>query len=340
MIRRLLIGLGVLVVLALFAFYEILWAPNSFDGDRFIHVSKGENFPQVIDSLENAGIIRSRLLFDIAGRILESTTKMQIGKYRFKSGMSNHEILEDIRWGRTAEAIAIAIPEGLRATRQARLLARRLGIDSTRFVALVHDSGFARSLGVADTSLMGYLMPNTYKFYWQADEADIIRELVGEFWKIFNDTLRARCVQQGLSMREVLTMASIIEVESSIDSERSVIAGVYYNRLKKGMPLQADPTIEYILDDGPRRLHFSDLSLESAYNTYLHRGLPPGPINNPGRASIVAALYPAKHKYLYFVARGGGGHTFSKTFNEHVRAARRYRKMLEEQQAAKEEAGG
>jgi UPF0755 protein len=250
--------------------------------------------------------------------------------------MSNTEILEDLRTGKTIEAITLTIPEGARATRQARIYAKHLGIDSSRFMALVYDTVFARSQGIASSSFEGYLMPNTYKFFWQEDEAEVIRAMVQEFWRVLDDSLEQIVTSKGRTLHEILTLASIVESETSIDSERAMIAGVYLNRLKKKMRLEADPTVQYILEDGPRRLYYSDLQKESAYNTYLHRGLPPGPINNPGKAAIYAAIFPAKNKYIFFVASGGGGHKFSKTYEEHMKAVRRLRK-LRAQRAAKQE---
>ncbi|MBI1805176.1 MAG: endolytic transglycosylase MltG [Ignavibacteriae bacterium] len=337
--RRLVTILLSVLALGMFILYQILWAPNTFEGDRFIIVSKGETFQSVLDSLEKSGVVRSRMLFSAAGRMLELTTKMQIGKYRFRNGMSNKEILEDLRYGKTIEAIMVTLPEGSRAARQARILSHQLGIDTVRFMSLVTDSAFCRSVGVDAPTLEGYLMPNTYKLYWQMDEEDVIKEIVQEFWKAFNDTLRADVAAEGMTLNEALTIASIVEGETSVDSERAVVAGVYYNRLKKNMRLQADPTIQYIIGDGPRLLHRSDLARTSAYNTYRHEGLPPGPVNNPGKASIIAALHPKKHKYLFFVANGLGGHTFTKTYNQHLKAVNRYKKIREEQQAIKEGQG-
>ena len=334
--RLMLIALAVVLV-AGFILYEILQAPNLFYGDRVIAVSRGESFAEVVDSLERAGIIRSRTLFVAAGRILGWTKKMQIGKYRFKRGVSNKRILEDIRHGRSTELVIVTVREGLKASRQARLLEKSLGIDSARFMSLVDDSSFARVLGVEGVSLEGYLMPNTYMFYWQTDEQDIIKEMVDVFWRVFSDTLKARMESRGMTLQEILTVASIVEAETAVDSERALVAGVYYNRLQKKMRLEADPTVQYVLEDGPRRLRYSDLARNSPYNTYRHYGLPPGPVNNPGRGSILAALYPARHKYLYFVANGQGGHTFSKTYAEHRRAVQQYRRMREEQQAMKAE---
>jgi len=335
--RFLLIVLSLLLVGGGIGVYLTLWAPNTFENDRFIMVSKGETFLQVVSSLENAGILRSRLLFDAAGRWLDLTTKMQIGKYRFKSGMSNKEILEDLREGKTVELIGVTVPEGFRAVRQARLLAKNLGIDSARFMALVEDTALARRLHIPASTFEGYLMPSTYKFYWQTDEAEIVTAMVNEFWQVFNDSLRLAAETRGKSIHEILTLASIVEMETAVDSERAIIAGVYNNRLRKNMKLEADPTVQYVLEDGPRRLYYSDLQRESAYNTYLHRGLPPGPINNPGRSSIYAALFPARNKYLFFVASGEGGHTFSKTYQEHLKAVRHLKKIRAEKEAAKEE---
>jgi UPF0755 protein len=310
----------------------VLWAPNTFDGDRFIIVSKGESFRAVADSLENAGILRSRVLFDVAGRMLGLTTKMQIGKYRFRSGSSNKDILENLRNGMTLVSITVTIPEGLRASRHARIFGRALGIDTARFMSFVRDTTFVRSLGIASNSLEGYLLPNTYEFYWQTDEIDIIKSMVNEFWNVFNDTLQARAESLQISIHNIVTLASIVEAETAVDTERAIVAGVYYNRLRKRMRLEADPTIQYILEDGPRRLKYSDLRRESPYNTYRNYGLPPGPINNPGRAAIVASLYPLRHKYLFFVANGEGGHAFTKSFAEHRLAIQSFRRKRIEQQ--------
>ncbi len=334
--RRILAVILFLLGIAFILTYQIFWASNTFEGDRFIIVSKGENFQQVLDSLDHAGIIRSKKLADLAGRISGYTTKMQIGKYRFKSGMSNFDILKDIRFGSTVELIIVSIPEGLRPERQAHLLAKNLGIDSVRFMTLVHDTSFIHQLGIESNSLIGYLTPMTYKFYWQSDESDIIKELVKQFTIMFDSSMRATMNVKRLSMNEVLTVASIVEMETSIDSERAVIAGVYYNRLQKGMRLQADPTVEFILGGGARRLALSDLDRESPYNTYRHDGLPPGPINSPGKASILAALHPARHKFFFFVATGLGGHRFSKTFSEHLHAIQKFHRVREFRQDIKE----
>jgi UPF0755 protein len=330
---RLIVYLPLLVLLILFGSlaYHAFWAPNSFSGRREISVtvSRGSTFKEISDTLEIEGVIENRQLFEIAGRILGWTTQMKVGKYVFTDGVSNYEILSSLQTGKSAVVISVTIPEGYTSRQIAGVLSHRIGIDSSLFVQLVRDSTYAEELGVEDGSLQGHLMPDTYQFYWQMDEHEIIRDLVNQSQEFFDDSLQGRTEELGYSVGEILTIASIVEDEAIIDSERAIIAGVYYNRLKKGMRLEADPTIQFILPERSRRVLYRDLNIESPYNTYLHSGLPPTPINNPGRKSILAALYPVKNKYLYFVSNGEGGHFFSKTFEEHQQAVRKYRRLRE-----------
>jgi UPF0755 protein len=320
--------LGVFLLFAGIIYYRMMYAPNAFEGDRIITVSKGMSFKQVVDSLETYGVIRSRTLFELAGRVRNVSRGIHIGKYLFQSGVSNGEILENLRTGRGTMFVSITLPEGRKVTTYARILQRDLGIDSARFVEFAFDTSFVRSLDIDADALEGYLLPDTYLFSWQADEEYVIRRLVDQFWTFYSDSLQLRAEELRMTTGKVLTLASIVEGETTLDSERPIIAGVYHNRLKKRMRLQADPTIQYVLPDGPRRLWYKDLQIQSPYNTYQRYGLPPGPISNPGRASILAVLYPAQHSYLYFVADGAGGHIFSRSYSEHQRAVYRYRKVL------------
>jgi UPF0755 protein len=334
--RRGLLGAALLVVLLWAGAYAVLWAPNTFDGERIITVSKGDTFRQIEDTLIVSGVVRSGFLFNMAARFRGSTRKMQIGRYRFRSGMSNVEILEDLEYGTSVELVSVTLPEGYPTRRIPRLLNKALGLDTASVRSLISDSGFIRSLGIGAPTLEGYLLPNTYRFTWQESDTFVITTLVGSFRRFFNDSLRAAAASRGMSVHEVLTLASIIQAETRVDSERARISGVYHNRLRKRMRLQADPTIQYILEDGPRRITYADLNRTSPYNTYRNSGLPPGPINNPGMASILAALNPEKHRYYFFVASGGGGHTFTRTYAEHLKEVRSYRKR---RQAAAKEGG-
>jgi UPF0755 protein len=334
---------GLLPLLVLFFLfgslaYHAFWAPNSFVGRREIGVtvSRGSTFKEISDTLAAEGVIENKQLFEIAGRILGWTTQMKVGKYAFADGVSNYEILSSLHTGMSTVVISVTIPEGYTSRQIARLLTHRIGIDSSVFVRLVRDSSFAQELGVQQRTLQGHLMPDTYQFYWQMDEHEVIRKLVSQSLEFLDDSLNNRALELGFKMNEILTLASIVEDEAIIDSERAIIAGVYYNRLKRGMKLEADPTIQYLLTERSRRILYRDLSIESPYNTYLYAGLPPTPINNPGRKSILATLYPAYHKYLYFVSNGEGGHFFSTTFEEHQRAVREYRRLREMAEAGRD----
>lgn len=306
-----------------------LFAPNYYSEDRFITVSRGEHFTTVVDSLSERGVVASKFMFEIAVKIKGGSDHIQIGRYRFKSGMSNSEILEDLWTGKTVEWISVTIPEGFTAAQMAVRFARNLGIDSVRFLQRVGDAEYAHKLGAEFGTLEGYLMPSTYRFFWQADEHSIVQTMVDEFWKNWNDTMRMAAKKRNLTLHQVITMASIVEGETRIDEERPRVAGVYYNRLAKGMLLEADPTVQYMLRGGHRLLLYSDLKMDSPYNTYKHKGLPPGPVCNPGKAAIMAALYPEKHHYLFFVANGNGGHSFTTTYQSHLKAVRVYKKYRE-----------
>jgi UPF0755 protein len=328
---------ALLLLLAGGFLFDAFYAANEFPegGEKVFFVSKGQSFRSIVDSLEDQHLIRSRALFVFAGRVLGGTERMQVGRYVFRSGISNVDLFTSLRSGRDNSIITVTVPEGYRVRSQSRLFVRTLGIDSTRFLSLVRQQSFIADMGIDDTSLAGYLLPDTYGFTWQQDEAEIIERMVGEFKSFYSDSLRMREQEIGWTTRQVLTLASIVEAEAVKPEERPVIAGVYINRLQKGMKLEADPTVLFGLPDGRRRVMYADLRVNHPYNTYLRKGLPPGPINNPGRSSILAALYPEKHRYLYFVADGNGGHRFARTYQEHQRNVAAYRKARRAAAAAK-----
>lgn len=331
----------VFVVLILLAGAWLFWWPNrSGAPEKVITVLRGERFRTVVDSLEAGGVVSNRGSFELAARILGVHTSIKFGKYRFKSGMSNLALLRDLSEGLSNFPIPVRIPEGARLNKMAQRFSEALGVDSTTLIRLAYNEDFIKDLGVDAPSLEGYLLPNTYNFRWQTEETNLIRSLVKALQDFYVDSLRVRQEQLRMTFHEVVTLASIVEGETSLDGERNTIAGVYLNRLKMGMMLQADATIQYVLPDGPRRLLYSDLNVDSPYNTYRRTGLPPGPVNNPGRQSILAVLYPEKHQYLYFVADGTGGHKFSQTFSEHQRAVQQWRRIRKEMQSRNTNAGG
>ncbi|MGB6031343.1 MAG: endolytic transglycosylase MltG [Bacteroidota bacterium] len=323
----LLIGVG-LLGLFIGVSYGIVYGSNTFeDAERKVFfISKGEHFSEVMDSLESQGIIRNRSMFEVVAMLFGGTSSLKVGKYIFESGASNAHIFQTLRSGGGNQLIHVTVLEGTFARTQARIFAKAVGIDSSRYIRNVYDSSFARALGIEASTLEGYLLPETYAFTWQQDEGQIIRALFGHFEEFFGDSLRKRADEMGMTVHEVMTLASIVEGEAILNEERPIISGVYHNRLRRGMRLEADPTIQFILPDGPRRLLYADLEIDNPYNTYRNRGLPPGPVNNPGKASILAALYPAQHNYLYFVANGKGGHWFSRSYEEHRRYVQMYRR--------------
>ena len=320
-----------LVILASMT-YLVFWASNtsSLSSVRTVTIPRGSSFKAVLDSLESSGVIRVRWTLDLAGRVLGLTKSMKFGKYLFPRGLSNTAILHDLDEGKSRILISLPVPEGWRMERIALRCSQVLGIDAQRFISLCDKSSFRKELGIDASSIEGYLMPDTYRFLWQTSEEEVLERIVDEFKKFYADSLRKRQEELHLTLNQVLTLASIVDGEAVLDRERPIIAGVYYNRMKKRMRLEADPTIQYIIPNGPRRLMFSDLKYDSPYNTYLYYGLPPGPISSPGRKSILAVLYPDKHQYLYFVADGTGGHVFSRTYAEHQKAVKSYRRARRE----------
>ncbi len=332
--HRLVTVLAACVVLLLLFSSWVFWMPNPIRGEEgvVVYVPRGATFTAALDSLEASDVLYSRWATRFAARVLGYDRRVFVGKYRFPAGASNTDILAGMHDGSARELERLAIPEGWRFSYVASRSARILGVDSTVFAALCTDTGFIRSLGISAQTLEGYLLPDTYAFHWQTPEREIVTRFVRAFQEFFVDSLVERRKALRMTMNDVLTLASIVEGESNLDEERARIAGVYWNRLQKRMRLEADPTIQYIIPDGPRRLTYADLRITSPYNTYRRTGLPPGPINNPGRASILATLYPERHQYHFFVATGLGGHTFSRTYAEHRRAVRDYRRVRRMQQ--------
>ncbi len=220
----------------------------------------------------------------------------------------------------------VVIPEGYAVRQIAQVLEEKGLAEAEQFMALAADSELAESLGIPSDNLEGYLFPSTYFISRATTAEEIIRQMVRAFHTAYTSDLREREREMGLNTHEVVTMASIIEKETSSEAERDLISGVFHNRLKRNMRLQSDPTVIYGIADFDGNLKRVHLQTDTPYNTYRRRGLPPGPIANPGRASLIAALYPASVDYLYFVSRNDGTHYFSRNIDEHNRAVARFQK--------------
>jgi UPF0755 protein len=328
--KRILVGFSILLVVLAFLYY-VFFLPNYYDDPKgkLVTISRGATFRMVTDSLVSTGTIRNKWSFDLAGRILGYTKSIKVGKYLFVSGQSNYDILRDVNYGKSRLIIPVTIVEGWRVDKIAHRFERDLGIDEKLFLLLCQNEKFIHDHGINAKSLEGYLLPNTYSFYWQSDEEEILTRILDGFKHFYNDSLIQKQGELGKTQLEILALASIVEAESNVNEERPRVAGVYWNRLKKHMRLEADPTVQYALGEG-RRLRFFDLDIDSPYNTYRRAGLPPGPINNPGKLSILAALYPENHDYLFFVATGTGGHRFAKSYSDHQKNVRLYQSAKRE----------
>ncbi|KAA3659222.1 MAG: endolytic transglycosylase MltG [Calditrichaeota bacterium] len=316
----------VFVVFAVvFATYFVFLKSNNNDTVT-VTIPKGAHIQQIATILHKADAISNPNVFRIAAKISGYETKLQAGKFHIPQRLNNYELLHLLKQGRQIEE-KVTFPEGSTAKQIASVLAAKVEVDLSEFMKLVFDSTFAADLGIPATNLEGYLFPETYRMYWGITAREAAGILVKQFFRRLPEDAEEKAKSLGYSLHEMITLASIIEGEAILPEEHAIIAGVYHNRLQKGIRLQADPTIQYIIPDGPRRLLNKDLQIDSPYNTYKYAGLPPGPIKNPGHAAIVAALNPADVPYRYFVARGDGSHVFSTTLQQHNKAKHEFNKV-------------
>lgn len=322
----------ILVLTALGALYLIFLQPNPKPDAAApveIKIRSGAEFSKITEQLVQKGLIQQPQYFKLAARISRSVHKIQAGKYQISPGLSNWQLLRLLSSGRVKQD-RITIPEGKTHRYIASILKTVIEIDSANFVALVHDTTFIREQGISAPTLEGYLFPDTYFFTWGMSARQCIQAMLRQFRLNFPDSIQDTDVRLGLSRHELVILASLIEGEVQIDSERPIISAIYRNRLAQNMLLQSCPTVQYLLPEGPRRLLNKDLEIDSPYNTYIYPGLPPGPINNPGRSSLLAAAAPADVPYLFMVARGDGGHRFSTSLSGHLAGKREFDKIRRE----------
>lgn len=290
---------------------------------RIFDFAEGHSLKVLAEELESAGIISSARLFVIYARVKGADARAKAGSYQFNDGLPPAEILRRMVAGEIF-AHRFAVPEGYSVYQIAELLENRGLFTKDSFLKRCFDRELLKELGIGGRSVEGYLYPSTYTIPPKMDEAALIRMMVGQFDKVYGQRFAERAKSLGVSTRTVVTLASMIEKEAAVPDERPLIASVFRNRLKTGMPLQSDPTAVYGVRAFGGKVSKQDISRKTPYNTYLIKGLPPGPIGNPGSESIEAALAPAATGYLYFVARKDGTHCFSATLEEHNRAVRRY----------------
>lgn len=321
-------------------FYLALFVPPSKEKVwKEIQVTEGMSFKAIAATLQREGIIRYRGYFEIIGRLQGISRRVRVGYYGLNTSMSLWDVLDALRKGKVIE-YQVVIPEGYNLYQIGWTLSGTpLISDPGQFIKLVRNKEYAQSLGIEADTLEGYLFPDTYYLPKGIKLEDIAKKMVMRYAAVFNDAYRARAKELGFTEHQIITLASIVEKEAKIDSERKLISAVYHNRLKQGMRLQADPTTVYGTKAWITKVTAQDLRRPSPYNTYLHKGLPPGPIANPGEGAILATLYPENVDYLFFVAQGDGSHFFSKDFGAHEKAIGRYRtNKRNAKRAAKKEA--
>ena len=318
---------GFLFGLMLFIFFTPNYYRQSSPVDFVIPA--GSSLTSVIDSLYSQKIIKSKAPMHAAAFIFGVDKDIKAGTYKIPNGLSYYGLLKLFLDGSPEKQIMVTIPEGIWQANLAQILSDELSLDKNKLMELSRDKEFLSELGIKANTIEGYLLSETYYFFEDVDEREALKKLKLEMDKLFEpEEVVARMRILGKTKHEILTIASIIDGESNEVSEFAKISGVYYNRLKKGMKLQADPTIQYLkrYKRSRNRIYYKDLEINSPYNTYMYAGLPPGPINNPGKDAVKAALYPEEHDYYYFVADGNGGHVFAKTASEHNKNVRAYRK--------------
>jgi peptidoglycan lytic transglycosylase G len=285
-------------------------------------VPTGENFRAVAARLQAAGVVAQPLLLRAYARLTGLDRSVRRGEFRFEAPISPVAVLALLQSSGDAER-QVTIPEGFTADQIAAVLEERGYGGRDAYHCAMEDPALLLELHLPASGVEGFLFPDTYAFDPSAPAADIVRAMVQRFRTQTAD-LAAKRAAAGLSETAMVTLASVIEKETGQADERPLISGVFYNRLRLGMPLQSDPTVLYGRGNGRSPLTRADLTSVQPYNTYVHKGLPPGPIANPGRAAMEAAVAPAHTTALYFVSRNDGSHAFSETLDEHNRAVRRF----------------
>jgi UPF0755 protein len=328
-----LIALLLVVVAALAGFvvyraYEMARTPyQGYAGEEiFFTVDRGATGTRIGRALETEGIIEEERLFVAALRWRGETGSLQAGEYRFAEPLSTLDVVERLVRG-DIYTFAVTVPEGLTIAETARHLAAKGLGEATALEEVFQDATLVADIDSEATDLEGYLFPTTYRFTRNPEPREVARMMVAQFEEVFDDDKRSKSKELGLTPRDVVTLASVIEKETGNADERPLIGSVVWNRLERGMPLAMDSTIIFALKRDGRydgNLRRVDLEMDDPYNTYRVAGPPPGPIASPGEASIDAVLEPAATRYLYFVSKNDGSHHFSTSYREHVNAVRKY----------------
>ena len=327
MIRRLALGVLALLLLAAgatgWAWFELTRLGPPVTTPVTVTVEPGKRFADVARELEARGVLRQPMLLVAWARFTQRDRQVRAGDFLVTTPLSPLGLLDRIT--SRPDLHQLTIPEGLPTREVVTLLARAGFGDEESFYCLLDDPAFLAAEDLPTDNVEGFLFPDTYDFPLATPPERIVRTMLARFRSVFTPELTAKAAALGFTVEQAVTLASLVEEEAKHADERRLVAAVFVNRLRRGIPLQSDPTVLYGRDNGDRTLTRADLHRPTPYNTYTIPGLPPTPIANPGRASLEAAVDPAPVDYLYFVARGDGSHHFSTTLGEHNAAVAKYR---------------
>lgn len=331
----LVLSVPALISLATFLFLrQVFLSPKDSEATKveIVEVAPGKPFSEVARALHDKEILRYAWSIELLAQIMKADRSIKAGEYEVTAAMSPRQILEKMITGDVVKRVVTLLP-GMTIKELPRLVESQGLMAADEFGQALKDPQLLVRAGIAASSFEGYLWPESYQFSRPISAWDIIFRMMEEAEKRWVPEFSVRAEELRLTRHEILILASIIEKEAGNKEEMPVISSVFHNRLKKGMRLQADPTIIYGLENFDGNIRDADKENPHPYNTYVHLGLPPGPICNPGEAAIRAALFPTETTYLFFVADGSGGHAFSTTYGEHQEAVKRYLKWRAERDA-------
>lgn len=312
------------LLISVLAWYQFCLFVPPGDGSRELELSfpPGSGIRKLAGELKTGGIIRSSWHFILVTRLRGQAHRLKAGDYRFNNSMTPSRILEKLAAG-DVDYRKFSLPEGYSIYQAAELLEQKGYFKKNDFLEKCRDAALIRRLGLNLTSLEGYLYPATYNLVRNGNEEQLLEQMVAQFEKRYTEAL-ASGASPGMSRHQLVTLASMIEKEAVSSEEKPLISSVFHNRLRIGMPLQSDPTAVYGVRAFSGKVTKADIEVRSPYNTYQIKGLPPGPIGNPGQEALQAAMHPAQTPYLYFVARKDGTHQFSRSLEDHNRAVSKF----------------
>lgn len=326
--RFLLLALFLLLLFSSWFALEFSRIPKAPQQAAVFEIESGQGAKSLVRVLKEEGIIHKKWVFLLGHSLFYAPRSIKAGEFSLSLPLSVNQLLRIFTEGK-AHLYPLTVPEGLTRMETADLLESLDLTERQAFLQASADPNPILKLDPQAKDLEGYLFPETYHFPKDVFTETIIAAMVAQFKNVFTDEWQSRAEELGMSVREVIILASLIEKETSLSEERVLVSSVFHNRLRIGMKLDCDPTIIYALKQEGQfkgRLRTNDLKLDSPYNTYLYGGLPPGPIANPGREAIAASLFPADNDYLYFVSKNDGSHHFSRSIREHINAVNLYQK--------------